>query len=179
MEDPNTLPSWAQATAAWVAVGLSILGVWQARKAANKATDAAKIATDAANRCKQQLVIHRQVGDLTDLNAKLTQATSVMAKYGSGHHISVLAGIVIENDTKVVQTFVSSFRQDRELLPKENLNKMDRLCDQLDSLLSELVSQRKEDLDEVKVRGKAIYDKLDTFASLLKKQLNDKKETVN
>ena len=152
----------------WTIVGTAasligaVIAIWQASKA--------KSAASKAERVKEQIIDHRQISELSNIQSSCRKAQKAMAKYGPASSTISLSGINSERDAKEVQEFLLLVTENREYfkheLKPELWNEADALCRKIHPIINEFVDESES--KAIKNRGTKILLELNQFSSIIK-----------
>lgn len=154
----------------YIATALSIIGgciaIWQAYIATTEATKVEKF--------RDEIITVRKAVDFSSIETILTRVINQISKYGPASQTSSLFGVNPEKDAHEVLAFVTTLR--KKILFDGYLNEIDKFCDELSTLIENLVSTNSSDAASMKKNGTLIYHRLTDFSSVLKGNLDLLKE---
>ncbi len=144
------------------------IAIWQSIKASASAREAEKI--------KNQIIGHRTVSELSQLQARCKKAQNSMAKYGPGSPSNSLKGVEPENDAGDVQEFLLVVKEHRDYFKARRKNQADILFDAINPLLNEF-SDETNPLKQ-KELGTKILLHISDFTAVIKKLIDSNVQTL-
>ncbi len=157
--------------AIFIATVLSIIAgcisIWQAYLAKSQATKAEKY--------RDEIVLARKAVDISSIETVLSRTINLISKYGPAAATSSLLGVNPQTDAEEVQNFITVLRKNKQLF-KGRFSEIDKLCNKLSELISELVAAHPNSTENMKLKGTEIYHLLTGFSPSLKGDLDKIKE---
>lgn len=157
---------------AWIGTLASIGGAgisaWQARQSRAAANEAVRI--------RAQLIDYRKTSELAHVQAVCKKAQKSMEKYGPGSVPSSLSGVSPGNDAANVQDFIVCLKEQRAHFGATHTNEADQFCDVLIPLLDKFAQA--DTPEALRECGKLIVMHLSSMSASIKRQLDDKRESV-
>lgn len=150
----------------FASVGGAGISIHQARKSKNAADEAKKV--------RAQLIDHRKTSELAQLQTVCKRAQKSMEKYGPASSPSSLAGISPQKDAEDVQEFILNLKENSSYFGFKKPNEADEFCETLSPILSEF--SQSSDPRELKEVGTQVLTHLSSMTSIIKRQLDTKKE---
>lgn len=143
----------------------AIFALYQAR--------ASKSAAEISESIKIQLIDHRKISDLAELQALLKSAQNAFNKYGTSNPSS-LKGVDHNSDAEVVLEFINKLLVYREYFSDYLSNAADDTYNDIYSTLSKFKSTNSP--NTVSKLGAEILNSVTGFSPNLQKELNSNKE---
>jgi len=155
----------------YLATTLSIIGgciaIWQAYKATTEANRVEKY--------RDEIVSVRKAVDFSSIEATLSRTINLISKYGPASSESSLLGVNPQKDAEEVQNFITILRKNKPLF-EGYFSEIDELCNEISTLVSELVNSYPGNYEEMKKKGTILYHRLTDFSPALKGNLDHLKE---
>ncbi len=161
--------SWISIIGTLASVGGAGISIWQAR--------CSRTAAEEAKQVRAQLVDHRKASELSQLLTVCKKAQRSMEKYGPGSVPSSLQGISPQNDAQDAQEFMLLLKENRGHFGTKTPNEADEFCEKLTQSLN-LFAQATQS-EGLRIHGTEVLLHLNNMTSIIKKQLDTRRETVH
>jgi hypothetical protein len=162
--DTSLILAWLGTLASIGGAGISI---WQALRS--------RSAADEAKRIRSQLVDRREASELAQVQTVCKKAQRSMEKYGPASVPSSLSGVSPGKDAQDVQEFCIILREHRAHFGARQPNDADQFCEVLMPILSAFAQA--DGVSAMREHGGLILTHLSSFAAVIKRQLDRKRET--
>ncbi|MBI1299922.1 hypothetical protein GC175_33780 [bacterium] len=136
---------------------------------------ASQTAAKEAQNAKRQLIEHRVLTDIAQIQSSCRKAQKSMEKYGPGSTPESLSGVSPENDAKDVQEFVLLIREHRTFFEEESTNQADAFSDSIWPLIDSFATAGDPTL--MRRYGSQIVVALSNMASIIKTQVDTRRES--
>ena len=164
--ETSSILTWVGTLVTLGGTGVSVWQAWKSRSAAEE-----------AKRIRSQLIDHREAAELAQVQAVCKRALKSMEKYGPASTPSSRVGISPGSDAGDVQDFIVILREHRAHFGARQPNEADAFCETLTPLL-EAFAQANDNSAVLHKNGALLMTHLSSFAAVIKRQLDHKRDVV-
>lgn len=149
----------------------TIASVWGAVVSIKQAKQA-KASAGIAEEAKNEIISKRKLQEYSEINQKIQEVHKVFKCYGPGHTKDFLKGKTHTDDAVSVQELISDLNKHKNAFSMQSV--IDPLITEIETLLENFVSASK--LDDIKLNGQALYQKVDSLLPLFKDRIDNNRE---